>query len=73
MIIEGLLQYGYTAEAFTLFSRVLDAQIRALRRDRAFREAYNSENGDGLGDMDELAGDRAAAIIHAADRRPRDQ
>jgi len=56
LMIEGLLQYSYTKEAFTLFSRILDAQVRALRRDRAFREAYNSETGDGLGDVDELAG-----------------
>jgi hypothetical protein len=56
LFIEGLLECGYTREAATLFGRLLDAQVRALRRDRAFREAYNSETGDGLGDLDELAG-----------------
>ncbi|MEP7289211.1 MAG: hypothetical protein ABI947_25960, partial [Chloroflexota bacterium] len=56
LLIEGLLHYGHTSEAVTLFSRVLDAQVKALRRDHAFREAYNSENGDGLGDLDELGG-----------------
>ncbi len=56
LIIEGLLQYGYTHEAATLFSRLLDAQVKALKRDHGFREAYNSETGEGLGDLDELAG-----------------
>src|SRR5258708_6740759 len=56
LILEGLLELGHTAEAFTRFSRLMDAQIRALRRDRAFREAYNSETGDGLGDLDEIGG-----------------
>jgi hypothetical protein len=56
MIAEALLQYGYTSEAATLFTRILDAQVKALRRDHGFREAYNSETGEGLGDLDELAG-----------------
>ncbi len=56
MIVEALLQYSYTSEAATLFGRILDAQMKALRRDRGFREAYNSETGEGLGDLDELAG-----------------
>ncbi len=56
MIVEALVQYGYTAEAATLLGRILDAQVKALKRERAFREAYNSETGEGLGDIDELAG-----------------
>lgn len=56
MIIEGLLDYGYTGEAATLFSRLLDGTVRALRRDHAFHETYNSDIGDGFGDLDELAG-----------------
>ncbi len=56
LILEGLLRYGYLDEATTLFKRLLSAQLRALRRDHGFREGYNSETGEGLGDVDELAG-----------------
>jgi len=56
MLIDGLLHYGYTADAATLFTRLLENQIAALRGERAFREFYNSETGAGLGDVDELAG-----------------
>ncbi len=56
MIIEGLLHYGYHAEAATLFSRIMDAQVKSLKSDHAFREIYNSETGEGMGDLDELGG-----------------
>jgi hypothetical protein len=56
LIIEALLHYGYTSEAMTLFSRILAAQVRSLKQDRGFHEAYNSETGAGLGDVDELSG-----------------
>jgi len=56
LLLEGLLRYGYLNEATELFNRLLSAQIKALRRDRGFREGYNSETGDGLGDVDDLAG-----------------
>jgi hypothetical protein len=56
MIIEGLVKHGYAAEAAELFKRLANAQLRALRRDRAFREGYNSDSGDGLGDIDDLNG-----------------
>lgn len=56
MLFEGLLRYGYQAEAKTLFDRLFAAQMTALRHDHAFREGYNSETGEGLGDIDELAG-----------------
>lgn len=56
LIIEGLLRHGYVDEAAALFRRLFETQVRALRRDRAFREAFNSETGDGLGDIDDLNG-----------------
>jgi hypothetical protein len=56
MALEGLLRYGYQAEATELFKRLLAAQLKALRRDHGFREGYNSETGEGLGDVDELSG-----------------
>src|SRR5258708_2501775 len=56
LILEGLLRYEKKAEAVTLFGRLMDAQVQALRRDHGFREAYNSESGEGMGDLDELGG-----------------
>ena len=55
MLIEALLA-GPAEVGFTLFSHILAAQIKALRHDHGFREAYNSDTGDGIGDLDELAG-----------------
>jgi hypothetical protein len=56
LLLEGLLRYGYLNEATELFRRLLSAQLKALRRDRGFREGYNSETGEGLGDVDDVAG-----------------
>ncbi len=56
LLLEGLLRCSYQSQAAELFKRLLSAQIKALRRDRGFREGYNSETGEGLGDVDELAG-----------------
>lgn len=56
LLLEGFLRYGYIDEAAELFRRLLSAQLKALRRDRGFREGYNSETGEGLGDVDDLAG-----------------
>jgi hypothetical protein len=56
MLLEGLLRYGHVQEAQALFTRLMAAQVKALRRDHGFRGGYNSETGDGLGDIDELEG-----------------
>lgn len=56
MIGEGLCDYGYVAEAWELFSRIMAAQVRALTQDHCFREAYDSDTGAGLGDADYIWG-----------------
>lgn len=56
LLLEGLLRANRPTEAATLFTRLMDVQVRALRRDRAFREGYNSDTGEGLGDIDEVNG-----------------
>jgi hypothetical protein len=63
LLIEGLLDYGYTDVAVTLFTRLMDAQVRALRHDRAFRSGYNSDTGDGLGDVDDAQGIMPLALF----------
>lgn len=56
MIGEGLCDYGYFAEAWELFSRILAAQVSSLKVDHCFREAYDSDTGQGLGSPDYLWG-----------------
>lgn len=56
MIGEGLCDYGYYAEAWDLFSRIMAAEVRSLKTDHCFREAYDSDTGAGLGDRDYLWG-----------------
>ena len=41
----------------------MEAQIRALRHDRAFRSGYNSDTGDGLGDVDDAQGIMPLALF----------
>ena len=56
MLVEGLLDYGYDQEAAELITRLMQATIRSLREEKAFREYYNAENGSGIGERDHLAG-----------------
>lgn len=56
MIGEGLVEYGCRAEAAELITRIMTAMIHALKIDKAFREAYNSDKLEGLGDRDYLWG-----------------
>jgi hypothetical protein len=56
MIGEGLVEYDHRAEAAELVKRIMSAMIYALKTDKAFREAYNSDKLEGLGDRDYLWG-----------------
>lgn len=56
MVCEGLLEYGFRAEAAELITRLMRSMIHSLREDRAFSEAYNADALDGLGEKDYLWG-----------------
>jgi hypothetical protein len=56
LIGEGLLAYGYRAEAAELFSRTMDAITASLKRFHSFREAYHAETGQPLGERNHLRG-----------------
>ena len=56
MIGEGLADNGYRAEAAELIRRLMTAMIHALKTDKAFREAYNSDVLEGLRERDYLWG-----------------
>ena len=53
---EGLIERGYMSEASALIGRLLNGQVIALKRDRAFRAAYDATTGEGIGDPDDLNG-----------------
>ncbi len=63
MLGEGLLEYGYRAEAAELITRLMNAIGRNLKEDRAFSEAYNAETGEGIGERDYLWGVAPVALF----------
>jgi hypothetical protein len=56
MIGEGLLRYGYRPEAADLITRLMAAMLHTLKTEQCFREAYNPDKLEGLGDRDYLWG-----------------
>jgi hypothetical protein len=56
LVGEGLLEYGYRAEATELVTRLMAAVTQSLRHDRSFRWYYNAETGQGMGERNALVG-----------------
>jgi hypothetical protein len=56
MLGEGLLEYGYRAEAAELICRLMTAMLFTLKNEKAFREAYNADKLEGLGERNYLWG-----------------
>ena len=56
MIGEGLADGGFTVEAAQLIEKIMRAMIFTLKEEKAFREAYNSDQLEGLGERDYLWG-----------------
>ena len=55
-ICEGLLRYGFRAEAARLMARLMNAVIQNLKRNRAFYARYHAEKGTGIGERNALTG-----------------
>ena len=53
---EGLVDYGFRAEAAELVTRLMNAIVLNLKRDKAFRRYYHSQTGAGIGERDALVG-----------------
>ena len=66
MLGEALVDYGYRAEAAELISRLMAAMLHTLTDEHAFREAYNSDHLEGLGDRDYLWGVAPVALFMRA-------
>jgi hypothetical protein len=56
LIAEGLIEYGYMAEATDLVKRVLAVQIKVLKETHAFYEFYHADEALGLGERGNVAG-----------------
>lgn len=56
LIGEGLIEYGYLAEATELVRKLIAAQVSVLRQARAFFEFYHADEPRGLGERGNVAG-----------------
>ncbi len=56
LIGEGLLAYGFRAEAARLTTRLMSAVVQSLKQNRCFYERYHSRTGSGLGERGALTG-----------------
>jgi hypothetical protein len=56
MLGEGMLAYGYREQTARLVTNLMRAIVGSLKRDGAFRSAYRSDNGQGIGERNALSG-----------------
>lgn len=56
LIADGLVAYGYRAEAAELLSRLMKALILSLKEEGNFYRYYNANTGKGSGEKDALGG-----------------
>jgi hypothetical protein len=56
LVGQGLLAYGYRAEAMDLISHTMDAICGSLRRFTSFREYYDADTGQAIGERNHLRG-----------------
>jgi hypothetical protein len=56
LIGEGLLAYGFRAEATRLTAHLMNAVIQNLKQNRSFYQRYHAEKGTGIGERNSLQG-----------------
>ncbi len=56
LVGQGLLAYGYRAEAMDLVSHTMDAICGSLKRFTSFREYYDADTGQAIGERNHLRG-----------------
>ena len=56
LIGEGLLAYGFRAEATRLTAHLMNAVIQNLKQHHAFYQRYHAETGTGIGERNSLNG-----------------
>src|SRR5690606_32510626 len=58
LIAEGLLAYGFRAEATRLTAHLMNAVIQNLKQNRTFYQRYHAEKGSGLGERNARSEER---------------
>jgi hypothetical protein len=53
---EGMLKYGFRAQAAELVTRLMKAAVQNLKREAAFRRYYHADSGQGMGERNALNG-----------------
>ncbi len=56
LIGEGLLAYGFRAEATRLTAHLMNAVIQNLKQNRSFYQRYHAEKGTGIGERNSIQG-----------------
>ena len=56
LLAEGLLAYGFRAEATRLTAHLMNAVIQNLKQNRSFYQRYHAEKGMGIGERNSLTG-----------------
>jgi hypothetical protein len=56
LVAQGMLRYGYRAEAARLFTRLMNAVTMNLKINHSFYQRYHAERGAGLGERNSLHG-----------------
>lgn len=56
LVGEGLLAYGFRKEAAELFTRTMDGITGSIKRFNSFREYYDAETGQPVGERNHLRG-----------------
>jgi hypothetical protein len=56
LVGEGLLNYGFRKEAGVLITKLMNAVIKNLKRERCFRNIHHGETGGGLGEQNSVEG-----------------
>jgi len=56
LVAEGLLAYGFRAQAVELFSHTMDGVVGSLKRFHSFREFYDADSGQPIGEPGHLRG-----------------
>ncbi|MCB0117725.1 MAG: hypothetical protein KDD72_01750 [Anaerolineales bacterium] len=56
LLAEGLLSYGFRAEATRLTAHLMHAVIQNLKKNRSFYQRYHAEKGTGIGERNSLTG-----------------
>jgi hypothetical protein len=55
-ICEGLLKYGFRADAARLVAYIMTGIVQNLKQNHAFYARYHAENGTGIGERNALSG-----------------